>query len=99
MTFDECLEEIKRESPEARKCIEIAGGIADIMYKEDYVKVVRCKDCKHRPEVEEEYINGFDIKFPDYVCPCQCDDGFYNWMPKDYWFCADGERRENNDRT
>ena len=49
------------------------------------------------PKVEKEHISrfdGFDIEFTDYVCPCQCDDGFYNWMPKDDWFCANGERRE-----
>lgn len=63
----------------------------------DAVPVVRCKDCKHRPErLEEGKGEGFNLEFPDYnfVCPCQCDDGWYNWMPDDNWFCGNGERKE-----
>lgn len=61
----------------------------------DAVPVVRCKDCKHRPErLEEGKGEGFNLEFPDYKCPCQCDDGWYNWMPDDNWFCGDGERKE-----
>ena len=54
-------------------------------------EIVRCKDCVHRPKGT----NNHDLEFPDYVCPCQCDDFWYNWMPKDDWFCANGERSEN----
>lgn len=54
----------------------------------DFVEVVRCKDCKHRPKGTDRH----DLEFPDYVCPCQCEDYWYSWMPKDDWFCADGER-------
>ena len=61
----------------------------------DMVQVVRCKDCKHRPIKPNDYENGFDLEFPDGKCPCQCDDGWYSWYPKDDWFCADGERAEN----
>ena len=65
-------------------------------YKKGYddreAKIVRCKDCKHRPYKPDNYKNGFDLEFPDYVCPCQCSDGFYSWYPKDDWFCASGER-------
>lgn len=59
--------------------------------------LVLCKDCKHRPErVEEsdEYDMDTDLEFPDEVCPCQCDDYFYSWMPDDDWFCKNGERKE-----
>lgn len=65
--------------------------------KEDIVRVVRCKDCKHRPKrLEEGKGEGFNLEFPDYnfVCPCQCDDGWYNWIPDDNWFCGNGERKE-----
>lgn len=55
--------------------------------------VVRCKDCKHRPIKPKDIENGFDLKFPDGKCPCQCDDGWYSWYPSDDWFCPDGERR------
>lgn len=57
-------------------------------------ELVRCKDCKHRPSIDGEYENGFDLEFPTSRCPCQCDDGWYNWMPKDDWFCPNGERKE-----
>lgn len=46
---------------------------------DDMVRVVRCKDCKHRdPE--------------DKRCDCGGMEGLI--LPRqDYWFCADGERR------
>lgn len=56
----------------------------------DAVEVVRCKECKHRPK----YDGPNRLVFPDCICPCQCDDEYYNWMPSDDWFCHDGERRE-----
>ena len=58
--------------------------------------VVRCKDCKHRPIDTGGHNYGQDLFFPDEnnVCPCQCDDQWYSWMPGDDWFCANGERRE-----
>ena len=57
-------------------------------------ELIRCKDCKHRPTIDREYEDGFDINFPDMICPCQCEDGWYNWMPEDDWYCANGERKE-----
>lgn len=54
-------------------------------------EIIRCKDCKHRP-VDGEDTQGFGVEFPDYICPCQCDDGFYNWRPNDEWYCANAER-------
>ena len=61
-------------------------------------EIIRCKDCMHRPVVNNNYSNdergcGFDIEFPDYKCPCQCEDGFYNRLPDDNWFCGNAERR------
>lgn len=53
--------------------------------KVDMVEVVRCKDCKHRPTQKK--------CFPDMVCPCQCSDSYYSWVPPDDWYCADGERK------
>lgn len=78
----------------ARDIVKAVIGVIKTSPTVDAIEVVRCKDCKHRPKVEEKHISGFDIEFPDYVCPCQCCDGFYNWKPPDYWFCADGERKE-----
>ena len=65
----------------------------------DAVPVVRCKDCKHRPTDNRERDNdmtGFAIEFPDSLCPCQCEDGWYNWYPTDDWFCGNGERRDDD---
>lgn len=61
---------------------------------ENMGELVRCKDCKHRPKIDGEYENGFDLEFPTSKCPCQCDDGYYNWMPNNDWYCANGERKE-----
>lgn len=60
----------------------------------DYVKVVRCKDCIHKPTGSGV---NHHITFPeqDYRCPCRCEDYWYSWMPDDDWFCANGERRED----
>lgn len=57
----------------------------------DVVEVIRCKDCMHRPTGTGV---NHDLEFPDYVCPCHCEDYWYSWMPDDDWFCADGERRD-----
>lgn len=55
-------------------------------------EIIRCKDCKHRP------IETFNAIVPpqidDWKCPCLCDDYFYSWRPKDDFFCANGERKE-----
>lgn len=61
-------------------------------------EIIRCKDCKHQPVTNDNYDDdewdcGFNIEFPDYKCPCQCDDGYYNRLPDDNWFCGNAERR------
>lgn len=69
----------------------------------DAVPVVRCKDCKHRPiDRREESVvyyaemKGVGLEFPDDHCPCQCGDRWYSWYPSDDWFCASGERRDDD---
>lgn len=76
-----------------------SGTPNDIVWKlealpaADVVEAVRCRDCKHRPIIiEEEEIDGFSYEFPDYKCPCRCEDGFFSWNPDDDWFCANGEK-------
>ena len=64
-------------------------GFADGIKARDE-EIVRCKDCEHRPTGTGA---NRDLEFPDDVCPCQCDDFWYSWMPKDEWFCANGERK------
>ena len=72
----------------------IAGTTAELIESGKLVRVVRCKNCKHRPEKPNDYKNGFGLDFPDNKCPCQCADGWYSWYPRDDWFCAEGERKD-----
>lgn len=72
-------------------------GTESIKLFQSQPEVIRCKDCKHRPSREFEGAEGFALEFPDYRCPCQCDDGYYSWYPNDDWYCADGERKEQTD--
>lgn len=60
----------------------------------DKIEVVRCKDCKHRPIIPENFKWAFDLEFPDTECPCHCEDGYYSWYPDNDWYCANGERKE-----
>jgi hypothetical protein len=63
----------------------------------DVVEVVRCKDCKHRPtltEADGHIGQGFCLEFPDNVCPCQCEDCWYNWYPSDDFYCGMAEREK-----
>ena len=58
-------------------------------------ELVRCKDCQHRPTGTGA---NHDLEFPDCECPCQCEEDYwYSWMPDDDWYCANGERREDDE--
>ena len=60
-------------------------------------EIIRCKDCKHRPtptRADEGITYGFSVEFPDEKCPCRCEDGWYNWYPKNDFYCGYAERRE-----
>ena len=48
----------------------------------DAVAVVRCRDCKHQGDDES--------------CPV-CNECGRKTLPNGDWFCADGERREEDD--
>ena len=77
-------------------------ALAEDLERNGYVKVVRCKDCKHRPHIEKAIMWGrqeIEVCAPridereDYSCMClNPDNSYYSWMPDDNWFCADGER-------
>lgn len=66
------------------------------------IEIVRCGECKHKPIKHDpeggEY--GFNLVSPngyDNLCPClNTDDGFYSYMPDDNFFCAYGERRDDD---
>ena len=60
----------------------------------DAVEVVRCEYCKYKPVGTG---CNHDLEFPvHYKCPCECDDYWYSWMPKDDFFCGNGERKETD---
>ena len=77
----------------------------------DAVEVVRCKDCKHRPafryyedgnryvegpRYQETLKNGLTVTLEDTGCPCVNGwDSYFSYVPKDDWFCANGERRDD----
>lgn len=84
------LEQIKWERDSFAEQIREIGGEPFAKWDAmDVVKVVRCKDCKHRPY---EDANGNPV-FPDDVCPCQCsEDPYYGWNPPSDWFCPKGEK-------
>lgn len=63
------------------------------------IELVTCKECKHRPiDPYNEYC-GHNILFPDCVCPCQCVDPFFNYMPDDEWYCGSGEKKEGTENA
>lgn len=80
-------------------------ALSEEIEKAGYVKVVRCKDCKHRPVWNLDDIHGFrwlttpneEDQYSKIVCPCLTGEEREDWwMPKDDWFCASGERKEND---
>ena len=77
---------------------EVINTIINEFPSLEAMPVVRCKNCIHRPEklYDDEPAKGFNLKFQDFRCPCHCDDGYYNWMPDDDWFCGNGEKEEND---
>lgn len=65
---------------------QLKNGRDALALLKEQPEIVHCKDCKHRPTQKK--------CFPDTVCPCQCSDSYYSWVPPDDWYCADGERKE-----
>lgn len=73
---------------------ETPGRYISIGRFEKKEEIVRCKDCKHRPTMPAEGRGVQDLIFPSIVCPMQCGDPWYNWQPADDWYCANGERTD-----
>ena len=58
----------------------------------DAVPVVRCRECKHRPEYDPPFSRSAqDLVFPDDVCPMKCGDNWYSKRIPNDFFCAAGE--------
>ena len=55
------------------------------------IEIIHCKDCKWRGKVMKDG----SIEWPDkelFKCPGQVDDHYYDWIPDDDFYCANGER-------
>lgn len=65
---------------------------SDYQWNDNHGYLIRCKDCKHYGKGSNE--NRYAIVWPDDVCPCQCGDSYYNWLPPEDWYCANGERKD-----
>lgn len=63
--------------------------------KYEPIEIVQCRDCKYYPKIDK---NG-DVEWPDdlYKCPGRVDDPYYDWMPPEDFFCANGERGTVNE--
>ena len=77
MTFDEMMEEIKKD-PKCRETIEKAEIISNFIFENNYVQVVRCKDCLH-------------FHPTPYGAGGECIKDNRQWNVRDYFFCFDGE--------
>ena len=72
-----------------------------IFKQNGFPELICCKDCKHRPVKPDDYDlfaigEGFRLEFPDWKCPCRCQDGFYSWYPEDNFFCGNGEAKDKS---
>ena len=70
----------------------------DALKAADVVEVVRCKDCKHKPN---GYTDDDVLRYPNFPheennpCPCQVyEDEWYSWIPNDDFYCSYGERAD-----
>ena len=54
------------------------------------IEIICCKDCKWRGKV----LSDGSIEWPDdlYKCPGRVDDPYYDWIPDDDFYCANGEK-------
>ena len=73
-------------------------GFRGVLKQEIVGEIVRCKDCKHR-QYEDEDGDVWAPNWVDFTCPYLCENGYYNGMPEDDFFCKRGERREDVEET
>ena len=77
--------------------VDAMNALIDSIESADVVEVVRCKDCKHKPN---GYTDDDVLRYPNFPheesnpCPCQVyEDKWYSWIPNDDFYCSFGERR------
>lgn len=90
MTFDELMEDLKKD-PKCRDTIEKAEIISDFIVENDYVQVVRCKDCLHFHPM----LCGNGYYWRGDGGSCIKDNR--QWAVSDDFFCYDGERNDGWD--
>lgn len=78
------------------KIVEIHKSLTDEMIAqvEKEPGIVRCRDCKHRP-LEKDDPNFWEWFGKDCKCPWFCADTFYMCVPPEDFFCAYGERKDD----
>lgn len=98
---EDAIRQIVKTSAQNELDIPAIGTVIYIlseMDSADVVEVVRCKDCKHKPN---GYTDDDVLRYPNFPheennpCPCQVyEDEWYSWIPNDDFYCSYGERKD-----
>lgn len=80
---DKAIEETWKE-PSYSDPLNVLTEIRDRLNTLPTIEIVRCRECRHR------FVDGENVRFN--VCELN-----HNKVQADDWFCADGERRDEND--
>ena len=93
----EMLSDVNVETTPSFTIQDTHGNIAE------YVKLIRCKDCKHRPHKTKDgytrsprvqvgvYAWGEPEYDDDLTCPYVCEDTWYSCIPNDEQYCDRAE--------
>ena len=91
---------------------ELLDTDGNIVGREYGGRLIRCKDCKHRPRNDEngrirpprvqvgfyDFGDGLEPEYDDdLTCPYVCDDCWYSRMPSDKQYCDRAEPKEESD--
>lgn len=69
-----------------------AKELAERILNAGYAKVVRCSDCIHKPHYDGRKALADDPQ--DFTCPYLSGDPWESDVPDDDFFCAYGERKQ-----
>ena len=89
--FSEDLQRVPKWSKESQEVFDtLFNYFSQMILNSDFVKVVRCKDCKHLIEIDKDNL---------YVCD-RIDigmDGEPSFLNLETDFCSYGERKNNDE--
>lgn len=68
---------------------------SELAARAGYAELVRCRDCAHKPHDEGRKAVADDPD--DYTCPCLTGDPWESGVPCDDFFCAYGEKKEQEE--